>query len=170
MILGRIIRLTDGESRAIIKAKWCTKLFMGGDVFSFLIQSTGGGMLASAKKKSSVDLGQKIILVGLCIQLLFFGFFIITIAVFHRRISQRPTTRSSSLTANWKQYLTVLYIASILIIVRSAFRTVEYGMGKDGVLLRSELYPYIFDASLMFLLTVTLSWKHPSAVVTRERA
>lgn len=41
MILGRIILLTDGESHAIIKRRWLTKFFVFGDVFSFLLQSSG---------------------------------------------------------------------------------------------------------------------------------
>lgn len=41
MILGRIIRLTDGDSRSIIRAKFMTKIFVLGDVLSFLIQSGG---------------------------------------------------------------------------------------------------------------------------------
>jgi hypothetical protein len=41
MVLGRIIRLTDGESHSLIKARWLTKVFVAGDVLSFLTQSTG---------------------------------------------------------------------------------------------------------------------------------
>jgi hypothetical protein len=41
MILGRIIALTDGDTHSLIRAKWLTKIFVGGDVLSFLGQSTG---------------------------------------------------------------------------------------------------------------------------------
>lgn len=41
MVLGRIILLTDGESHSIIKKRWLTKFFVFGDVFSFLLQSSG---------------------------------------------------------------------------------------------------------------------------------
>jgi len=41
MMLGRIILATDGESYALIKRRWSTKLFVIGDVFSFLIVSSG---------------------------------------------------------------------------------------------------------------------------------
>jgi hypothetical protein len=41
MILGRIIRLTDGEQHSLIRARWLTKVFVGGDVLSFLAQSGG---------------------------------------------------------------------------------------------------------------------------------
>jgi hypothetical protein len=41
MILGRIIRLTEGEEHSLIRAKWLTKVFVLGDVLSFLTQSGG---------------------------------------------------------------------------------------------------------------------------------
>jgi hypothetical protein len=41
MQLGRIIMLLQGESRAPIRKKWLTKIFVTGDVLSFVLQ--GGG-------------------------------------------------------------------------------------------------------------------------------
>jgi hypothetical protein len=41
MILGRIILLTDGEHHSLIPRKWLTKLFVFGDVASFMLQSSG---------------------------------------------------------------------------------------------------------------------------------
>lgn len=58
-----------------------------------------------------------------------------------------------------------LYGTSILIMVRSIFRVVEYLQGFDGFLLRHEAYLYVFDATLMFLVLVLLNLVHPSEVV-----
>jgi hypothetical protein len=41
MVLGRIIVLTDGEAHSLIRVKWLTKVFVAGDVISFLGQSAG---------------------------------------------------------------------------------------------------------------------------------
>jgi len=41
MELSRVIILADGESHALIKKKWLTKLFVCGDVVSFLLQMGG---------------------------------------------------------------------------------------------------------------------------------
>jgi hypothetical protein len=43
----------------------------------------------------------------------------------------------------------MLYIISVLIMVRSVFRVVEYIMGNDGYLLSHGWTLYIFDAALM---------------------
>ena len=41
MVLGRIILLTDGEVHSLIRKKWLTKIFVTGDVLSFLVQVVG---------------------------------------------------------------------------------------------------------------------------------
>ena len=41
MELGRIIVLVDGEHHSIIKKRWLTKIFVCGDILSFLMQSGG---------------------------------------------------------------------------------------------------------------------------------
>ena len=41
MELGRIILLVDGEHHSIIKKRWLTKIFVCGDILSFLMQSGG---------------------------------------------------------------------------------------------------------------------------------
>jgi hypothetical protein len=41
MVLGRLIRRVDGESRSLIKSSKLTKIFVVGDILAFLIQSGG---------------------------------------------------------------------------------------------------------------------------------
>ena len=41
MALGRIIVLVHGEKHSIIRVSWLTKIFVTGDVLSFLMQSSG---------------------------------------------------------------------------------------------------------------------------------
>ena len=41
MQLGRIIQLTEGEPYSIVRQSWLTKIFVGGDILSFLMQSGG---------------------------------------------------------------------------------------------------------------------------------
>lgn len=169
MILGRIITLTDGDSRSMIKRRWITKIFVAGDIISFLGQSAGGGILANAKTDSQVTLGERAITGGLIAQLLFFGVFIIVAGNFHFRMARKPTSRSLSLGLEWQTYLLVLYFASILIMVRSVFRVVEYIQGSDGSLLRHEMYLYLFDAALMFITMLLFNFAHPSKAIAREK-
>lgn len=41
MELGRIIYLVKGQALSLIRVSWMTKIFVGGDVLSFLMQSSG---------------------------------------------------------------------------------------------------------------------------------
>lgn len=82
---------------------------------------------------------------------------------FHLSISRVPTIRLPN-ELPWQKHMTALYVASILIMVRSIFRVVEYLQGFDGYLLHHEAYLYIFDALLMFLVMVLLNVIHPSGL------
>lgn len=103
---------------------------------------------------------------GLVIQIIFFGFFMVVTFIFHRRISAYPTPASLIINAPWLRFLYVLYGASVLIMVRSVFRVAEYAGGYTGVLQSTEAYIYIFDASLIFLVAVTLFIWHPSSITS----
>lgn len=111
---------------------------------------------------SLLKIGENIIIGGLFVQLAFFGFFVVAAGIFHRRMSLVPTAKASDPAVRWKKYLLTLYMTSALILVRSIFRVIEYLNGNDGVLLRSEVYLYVFDALLMVVVLVWMNWFHPS--------
>jgi hypothetical protein len=41
MELGRIVLMVDGQRSLFVRRTWLTKIFVTGDVFSFLLQSSG---------------------------------------------------------------------------------------------------------------------------------
>ena len=104
-----------------------------------------------------MKLGERIVIVGLIIQIVFFGLFMVVMGIFQYRISQRPTPAAMhyryqpSSTRNWQMILVVLMICSVLIFVRSIVRCVEYAQGNDGYIISHEVFLYIFDGLLMFL-------------------
>lgn len=160
MILGRLIRTLRADSYSLVPLRWLTKAFVIGDVVSFLTQSFGGGIQA-AGKLNLFDIGEKVIIAGLFVQIFVFGFFMITTVAFHRRIIARPTAQSAENIIPWKKYLQILYGVSALIMVRSVFRVVEYLQGNAGYLIQREYFLYIFDAALMFLVMVFMLFMGP---------
>ncbi|EXF86594.1 hypothetical protein CFIO01_06856 [Colletotrichum fioriniae PJ7] len=168
MIFGRLITLLDAEKHSLIRVKWITKLFLLGDIISIAAQAIGGGSLAGADTKAQRDRGQMIIIIGLAIQIAFFGFFMIVTALFHYRIKREPTSRSLSVSTPWPKLLMVLYGTSLLIMVRSLFRVIEYVMGEDGELQSKEVYLYIFDALLMLIVSGVFNWFHPSRIINKS--
>jgi uncharacterized membrane protein YraQ (UPF0718 family) len=53
MLLGRIILVLQAESHAILGKKWLTKIFVTGDILSFLLQ--GAGEFVSIVTTTSTD-------------------------------------------------------------------------------------------------------------------
>lgn len=176
MILGYIIQATGGERHALIQAKWLTKIFVIGDIISFMVQSTGAGLLTK-NDPDAPKAGRWIIIGGLAIQLLFFGWFMVVAVVFYLRYGRESATAGSAAVASegqeteknvpWRLHMWALFVASGLIMVRSVFRVVEYVQGDGGYLLRHELYLYIFDAALMVSVLAIFNAIHPSQITGR---
>ncbi|KAL6415779.1 rta1 domain-containing protein [Ilyonectria robusta] len=169
MVLGRLIQLLEADKHSLIRPNWLTKFFLLGDVISIAAQGLGGSMLASADNQKERDKGETIIIVGLAVQILFFGLFMISTLIFHRRINRDPTQRSLVITVPWRRLLVVLYVTSLLILVRSVFRVIEYVMGHDGVLQSKEVFIYVFDILLMAGVAIIFNVFHPSEVLTAPR-
>ncbi|PKX92277.1 RTA1 domain-containing protein [Aspergillus novofumigatus IBT 16806] len=142
IFLGRIILVLQAESHALLKKKWLTKIFVTGDVLSSLLQGASGGIQSSGNLDSMKN-SEHIIIVGLLIQIFFFGFFIM--------LKRYLIPCSCSPDILWRKHLNILYVTSFLIMIRSIFRLAEYIQGNDGYLLHHEIYLYIFDALLMFI-------------------
>jgi len=163
MELGRIVRMSDADKALFIRRTWLTKIFVCGDVFSFLMQSSGAGLLASGNAHSA-ETGRSVIVGGLFLQVIFFGLFVIAAAVFHARLGRAPTAKSYEVP--WKRHMISLYVVSLLIFIRSVVRVAEYIQGYSGYIMSHEVYLYVFDALVMFIAVVTMNWIHPEEVAT----
>ncbi|RSL81758.1 hypothetical protein CEP51_005632 [Fusarium floridanum] len=161
MILGRLINALDAAALSVVPVRWLTKIFVCGDIASFAVQATGAGVMVTA---DSMKTGENIILGGLFIQIIIFGLFAVTAAIFHiRALRCRPHSY-----IDWEKTMTMLYVVSVLIMVRSVFRVIEYIMGHDGYPLRNEWTLYVFDALLMFGVVVMLGWRYPCDLLPQK--
>lgn len=110
------------------------------------------------------ELGERVIIGGLFVQLTIFGFFVFVAALFHHRLRRDPTPQASEPIVRWQTYLTTLYVTGVLIWVRSLFRVIEFIQGNDGELMRSEVYVFVFDGLLMLAVLTWTNWFHPSEI------
>ncbi|KAF1995602.1 RTA1 like protein [Amniculicola lignicola CBS 123094] len=169
MVLGRLMLRTDSGSMSIIRPNWVTKIFVISDILCFFIQSGGAGMLTQAKDDAGVKRGERIILGGLMLQILAFGFFVIVAAVWHKRLASNETAAARSGVIPWKKYAYLLYAASMCITIRNACRVVEYAMGRDGFLITHEWTLYMYDCALMInTLAICLVWYNPNIKHSRN--
>ncbi|KAJ5950033.1 hypothetical protein N7454_001617 [Penicillium verhagenii] len=170
MVLGRIIVFLHAEHLSLVPVRFLTKIFVMGDVLSFVLQGAGGGVMSSSGSANLLIIGQWIIVAGLCVQLLFFGAFIITSMLFHIRIGQSPTQEAENskvrgFPRDWRGLLFALYIASALILIRSVYRVIEFAQGNSGYVISHEVFLYVFDATMMFLVMIVMNAFHPSVVL-----
>ncbi|KAI4671230.1 uncharacterized protein J4E88_009263 [Alternaria novae-zelandiae] len=153
MIYGRLVVFVNAEHASVIRPTLVTKIFVCGDVVAFLMQSGGGGMMAQA---DMADMGQKIMLLGLFVQLAFFGFFVVVSAIFYFRMRSAPERYTVPKYGKyaWPTLYKLLAIAAVVIIARCIFRVIEFGQGHSGYLASHEVYMYVFDTLPMFLVQV----------------
>ncbi|KAF5534278.1 RTA1 like [Fusarium napiforme] len=164
MELGRIVDLVDGDRYLYVRRRWLTRIFVIGDVLSFFMQGAGGGMMGSDNNNNSRNLGEKLIVVGLFVQIVFFGCFVITAAMFHLRLRRNPTQKVITDKPPYLRHLMALYITSILIFIRSLVRVIEFIQGFDGYIISHEIFIYLFDAVPMLAVMLIMNWIHPSEI------
>ncbi|KAL3470293.1 RTA1 like protein-domain-containing protein [Aspergillus californicus] len=173
MVLGRLVVSLDAQHLSVVRVNWMTKIFVTGDVVSFLMQGGGGGLM-SGDDPDTRQTGETITIAGLIIQIVFFGFFLVTCTIIHWRLKRNPTARAQEgvqhrcanvLAKNWVTLLIAMYAVSVLILIRSVFRLVEFIDGYGGYLMTHEVFIYMFDAFLMFWVMAVLNVWHPADVI-----
>ncbi|EOA83029.1 uncharacterized protein SETTUDRAFT_67890, partial [Exserohilum turcica Et28A] len=163
MIYGRLVLFTNAPEASIIRPTRVTKVFVTGDVLAFLMQAGGGGMMA---EPGLSKLGQTIMLIGLFVQLLFFGFFLVISLIFWKRVRSHSKTFAVPQHGKYScaALLKLLLLAAVIIILRCVFRILEFGQGHDGYLASHEVYMYAFDTAPMFLVQALLHFVHAAKV------
>jgi hypothetical protein len=163
MIYGRLVLFVNATEASIIRPTLVTKVFVCGDVVSFFMQAGGGGMMAQA---SMADMGQKIMLLGLFVQLLFLGFFLCISLVFWQRMSKssKQYTIPQYGKHTWDKLLKMVVGAAVIIILRCIFRVIEFAQGHSGYLVSHEIYMYIFDAAPMLGVQIMMHFVYAAEV------
>lgn len=163
MIYGRLVVFVNAAEASIIRPTRVTKIFVCGDVFAFFMQAGGGGMMAQA---SMADMGQKIMLLGLFVQLLFLGFFLCISLVFWQRMSKSSKKHAVPQYGKhaWDKLLKMVLGAAVIIILRCIFRVIEFAQGHSGYLVSHEIYMYIFDAAPMLVVQVMMHFVYAAEI------
>ena len=167
MIYGRIAIFVNAPQASVIRPTRVTKIFVIGDIIAFLMQAGGGGMMA---QEGNTDLGQKIMLIGLFVQLIFFGLFLIISIIFWKRMRSSPARYTIPIYGkhSWTALLNLLFAAATIIILRCAFRIIEFAQGHSGYLASHEIFLYIFDAAPMLIVQCLFHIIHAGDVFPRS--
>ncbi|CUS22496.1 LAQU0S05e06700g1_1 [Lachancea quebecensis] len=151
MNFGRLLTLLRATKLSMVPARFNTTIFVMGDVLSFVLQGAGGGILGASDNH---QLGSNIVIAGLAIQVFVFGFFVATEVRF-LICAQRMSPVAYRISRHWKVLNINLFVSSLLILVRSIVRLVEFAQGFHGYIMEHEWFIYVFDAVPMFLVAVS---------------
>lgn len=179
LLLPRLATAIGRNDLLWISPTKIARIFVWSDVITFWIQAAGGGLTAQA---SMADIGQKIALVGLVLQLLSFLLFCVLLVSFGwragrtrmsigtqaRRSLVSPLTRTKddpALVDAWRWTFVILCTSSVGIIVRCAYRIVEYTQGYTGYIPTHEAFFYLFDSLPLALAIGVYAVWWPAVVV-----
>lgn len=166
MAFGRIVTtVLHNENYLLIYPKYITTICVVGDLLSLNIQGAGGSLMSNADENIKYySMGEYVVIAGLAIQILFFGFFVIIEATYYFRLQRNihASQYNSKIInediryypkrfINWKTILVSLFVCSIFILIRSIYRVVEFVQGNSGYVASHEWFLYFFDAVMMFL-------------------
>lgn len=169
MLLGRLAIHLEAENLLLVRPSIITKLFVTSDIVTLMVQAGGGG-LQSAQDAKMADLGAKLFLYGLIIQLVSFIIYTLIFALFVYRLKSQRTkewyNRPNGLFGHWLALIYALVISCVGILVRSVFRTIENAQGFDGTLATTESYFYLLDCVPLWIAILVFAIVWPPSYLT----
>lgn len=176
-----------GRHTSPIKPMWYTYIFVSVDVFSILVQGSGGG-LAASDNTDSAKLGNNLLIAGLVIQVVAMAFFFGVGAQFIFRVRRQKTMYRAAMSTpeqvddgfdprfqhirNRKMFIPLVYaiaITFVFVFTRSIFRTVEMGKGWGNELMKHEIYFLVLETLMMFLAMLPITIVHPGMAFSKIR-
>jgi len=172
VILGRLIsRLGSRYSR--LSGKWYLIIFTTADIVALVVQAVGGASasIAVENDKSAVK-GGNIMLGGIAFQLGAITIYSLLAAEFVLRyLYDRPirSSRRTAAEAGQVHYfdrrttlmLTGMAFSSVLIFIRSVYRTIELSDGWSGRIITTQVYFNVLDGGMIVAAMFTLNFLHP---------
>ncbi len=142
-----------------------TKLYVLIDM-ACLVSQLAGTVMPASGDAHLIELSRKIIFGGLLVQLVALLFFCYMTWHTSRAIGrEEPKIFAADAGVSWKNHFRAIFLTASLVQVRSLIRAVEYGQGEDGFIISHEVFIYLFDAALMFLVMVVFLLIHPSRLL-----
>ncbi|KAL4926809.1 RTA1 domain-containing protein [Aspergillus undulatus] len=189
VLFGRIIFLVVPKDQRTFRIcwvppRWVTPIFVGFDVAALMLQLIGAVMITSGDGTSQEDIGnfnrgQDLALVGVIVQIVAFGVF--TVAAIRFNFTSKAFVKAApeSLQGDadgefamgvhdkprnpkWPHLLRVVNFSTIMILIRSIFRLLEFTESRGGYIATHEWPFYIFDAVPIFPCVALFVWWHPS--------
>jgi hypothetical protein len=167
MSLGRMAVALRAQDLSFLSTRWMTKIYVLIDIGCIFSQLMGAMMPASGKPED-ITKGRTILIGGLITQIAALSLFILNTEFLNRKITQRARSRADW-QVNHKKFFRILEGVTLLLIIRSVVRSVEFLQGSDGFVITHEIFIYLFDATLVFIAMTALLVVHPGELMNNGK-
>ncbi|KAK7694697.1 hypothetical protein QCA50_001885 [Cerrena zonata] len=171
IILGQLIaRLGSDFSR--LSALWYSIVFVTCDLVALIVQAIGGAKASLAVQNGQdPNPGGHIMLGGIAFQMgsvtiymILAGEFILRY-LYNRPIRNVGRAKASPLDKKTSLMFLGLFLSSILIFIRSVYRTIELTDGWSGRIIATQRYFNWLDGGMITLAFFTMNFFHPGLLV-----
>ncbi|KAF2018148.1 RTA1 like protein [Aaosphaeria arxii CBS 175.79] len=163
LLIGRLIRAVLPTSRHrifLIPARFITRTFVILDILAFNVQVSGTSLASSVNWVGDLaETGTNIIIGGLALQVATFCWFL-CIAIRFWWCARREIADDAP--AGWIKVMQAIWISSSLVLLRSVYRLIEFGLGIEGYPFTHEWIFYVFEALPMLPAIAVFCFVHPA--------
>ncbi|VUC24282.1 unnamed protein product [Clonostachys rosea] len=166
LCLARIIAVY-GEHVSWLRPRTITIIFMLSDFFALVLQAGGGALIAG--ETNSIDTRNTalaILKAGLGVHLGAMGIYVIlscqvAYSVYNKPSAWNPQFSSLQSSPRFKAFMGGLALATLCILVRTAYRVAELSQGFGSPLAQNETAFFILESTLVLVACIALSVIHP---------
>ena len=156
-----------GEKWSRLRPGWYTWVFISCDIFSLVLQGSGGGIAATADSGSDMqDVGTNLMIAGVIFQvviLVVFGYLLAEYAF--RTYRRRDHLSADSLRLfnqrSFRLFALAIFVAYITILVRCGYRIPELTGGWRSELMRNEAEFIALEGVMIVIAVLVLTIFHP---------
>ncbi|SPO47852.1 uncharacterized protein PSANT_05540 [Moesziomyces antarcticus] len=135
---------------SFIPPRLVTRAFVCSDIVTFIVQVAAGGIQATGVQ-DLVNVGDKLFLAGVAAQGASYVLFSVLITYALVQLVRGRQGSFSSLPAASKKFVIAIALSSLMIIIRSVYRIIEFAQGNDGYLVSQEKYLFGLDAAPLII-------------------
>ncbi|KAN0065284.1 hypothetical protein ACQY0O_001119 [Thecaphora frezii] len=160
--------LLEKSEYSLMPPRLVGRFFIWSDITTFIVQAGAGGMQAAANDNYTMaQVGDKLFLAGVTLQGISYLFFTMLITVAMYRMRRLGARRGRLLPINHPimVMIALFYFSSLCILIRSAYRIVEFAEGYNGYLISHEMYLMLLDSLPLILAIGTWAMCWPTRVL-----
>ncbi|SPO28804.1 uncharacterized protein UTRI_10227 [Ustilago trichophora] len=142
--------LMEKSKYSFIPPRLVTRIFVCSDIVTFIVQVAAGG-IQSTGDPNLVSIGDHLFLAGVAAQGASYILFSFLVTYALVRLVHGKQRGFGNLSSGSKKFVYAIALSSLMIIIRSVYRIIEFAQGNDGYLVSHEKYLFALDAAPLII-------------------